>query len=133
MNTLRLAVILPCALLAVSASAKPPQTPRPPGALSCIDSQRYTGHRSDGKDTIIFTSGLRTYRNHLRTECPGVEKLNSTFGALETEPWGSQLCEGDFVRVFDTTSVRAVGIQAFPRCVLGWFEEVPRPPKTPKP
>jgi hypothetical protein len=131
MNMLRWGVILPCALLAVAAKA--PDTPRPPGAVSCIDSQRYTGHRSDGKDTIIFTSGLRTYRNHLRTECPGVEKLNSTFGGLATEPWGSQLCEGDFVRVFDTTGVRSVGLQAYPRCVLGWFEPMPNEPRQSKP
>ena len=89
--------------------------------------------KGDDLFTIIFTSGLRTYRNHLRTECPGVEKLNSTFGGLATEPWGSQLCEGDFVRVFDTTGVRSVGLQAYPRCVLGWFEPMPNEPRQSKP
>lgn len=132
MNMRRLGIILACALVAASGLAAAPE-PRPPGAQSCIDSQHFDGHSAEGKDTILFTSGLRTYRNHLRTACPGIEKLNSGFGGLETEPWGSQLCEGDFVRVFDTSSVRAVGIQAFPRCVLGWFEPVPNPPRKVKP
>lgn len=118
------------ALAATSAVAAPES--RPPGAQSCIDGRSATAQRAEDTRTIIFSDGMRTYRNHLRTECPGAMRLNS-FDSLETEPKaGTQLCDGDMVRVFDPEGARTVGIQAYPRCVLGWFEPVPRAPKPPE-
>ena len=117
------------AMAVASAVAAP--VSRPPGAQSCIDSRTMSAQRAEDSQTIIFSDGMRTYRNHLRTDCPGAMRLNS-FGSLETEPQGTQLCDGDTVRVFDPYGVRTVGIEAYPRCVLGWFEPVPKPPKAPK-
>ncbi len=116
-------------LAAASAIAAP--VPRPPGAQSCIDGRSMSGQRAEDEETIIFTDGLRTYRNHLRTVCPGAMRLNS-FGSLEAEMQGTQLCEGDAIRVFDPYAARTVGIEAYPRCVLGWFERVPNPPRPPR-
>ncbi len=122
-----------CVLVAMlaAASAVCAPVPRPPGAQSCIDSRTMGGQHAEDAETIVFSDGLRSYRNHLRTVCPGVMRLNS-FGSLEAEPQGTQLCEGDTVRVFDPYGVRTVGIEAYPRCVLGWFEPIPKPPKSPK-
>ncbi|MDH7639566.1 hypothetical protein [Sphingomonas oryzagri] len=103
---------------------------RPPGAVACIDPQQMQGTSAEGSDTIIFHVGNRTYRNRLDSVCPGVERLN-TFSSLETEPSGGQLCQGDTVRIFDQQAVRGVGINAYPRCRLGWFEPVP--PKAGRP
>ncbi len=117
-------------MLAVTSAVAAP-APRPPGAQSCIDSRTMSGQRAEDAETIIFSDGLRSYRNHLRTACPGVMRLNG-YGSLETESQGSQLCEGDTIRVFDPYGARTVGIEAYPRCVLGWFEPMPKPPKAPK-
>lgn len=119
-------------LVTASAASAAPQS-RPPGAQSCIDGRSASAQRAEDSRTIIFSDGTRTYRNHLRMECPGAMRLNS-FGSLETEPKaGTQLCDGDTIRVFDPDGVRSVGIEAYPRCFLGWFEPVPKAPKPPKP
>lgn len=122
---------------AVAAKPAPPQTQtqtqtRPPGAKACIDNQSIDGHQAEDENTLIFTVGRQSYRNHLRTRCPGLMRLNS-FGGLETETQGSQLCEGDTIRVFDTQGVRAVGLGAYPRCALGWFEPIPPSTRMPEP
>ena len=103
---------------------------RPPGTIACIDPQQKQGTSAEGDDTIIFHVGNRTYRNRLDSACPGVERLN-TFSSLETEPFGGRLCQGDTVRIFDSQAARGVGIAAYPRCRLGWFEPVPPPAKRP--
>ncbi len=123
------AYALVAVLVAGAAIAAP--VSRPPGAQSCIDGRSMSGQRAEDPETILFSDGLRTYRNHLRTICPGLMRLN-TFDSLETEQYGSQLCEGDRVRVFDPFGARTVGIEAYPACVLGWFEPVPRVSKAPK-
>lgn len=123
-----------CVVIGVMAAASALAAPvsRPPGARNCIDGRTMSAQGAEDTRTIVFSDGMRTYRNHLRTECPGAMQLNS-FGSLETEPQGTQLCDGDTVRVFDPYGVRTVGILAYPRCVLGWFEPVPKAAKPPKP
>src|SRR5262249_3638496 len=112
------ACTLVAGLTAMPTTAAP--VSRPAGAQGCIDSRYIDGQRAEDENTILFTIGSRAYRNHLRTTCPGLLRLNR-LDSLEMEPsMGSQLCEGDRVRVFDPWSVRAVGIQAYPICVLGW-------------
>jgi hypothetical protein len=110
-----------------AAMAAAPET-KPPGAISCIDSQHIDGQSAEGDDTILFRVGPKTYRNRLASACPMLPRLNN-FGGLATEPWGGQLCKGDSVRIFDRDTVRTFGINGFPLCRLGWFEPVP--PKRP--
>jgi hypothetical protein len=129
MRARRIIVGLTTTLAAGAAAAAP--VSRPPGAKACIDSQSIDSRQAESADTLLFSVGRTTYRNHLRTECPGLMRLNS-FDSIATEQTGSQLCEGDTVRIFDPTTVRAVGIEGYPRCVLGWFEPIPTPPKPAK-
>jgi len=125
------ALLLGGVLAAVPAlAADAPQT-RPPGAVACIDRDT-DSQRAESPDALVFTNGSRAWRNHLRVTCPGLMRLNKSFYGLATEPHGSQLCQGDIVRVFDTTTVRTMGLTSFPACVLGWFEPIPKPPKHPK-
>jgi hypothetical protein len=93
-----------------------------PGKVTCIDSQLITNREAEGDDTIIFTTNRQRYRNHLRTVCPGLYRLNQ-FNALQTELHGSELCEGDIVRVFDPNSM--LRPMNNPACVLGDFEPIP--------
>jgi len=117
MIALAVTLVLSHAAMAAAPSGKPP------GAVSCIDPQRIDGKSAEGDDTIIFHVGSKTYRNRLASACPGLARLN-TFASLETEPWGSQLCEGDSVRVFDQDEARTTGLAGAPRCRLGWFEPI---------
>jgi hypothetical protein len=124
---MKAAVLAALILLPAPALAAP--APKPPGAVSCLDPRNIDGHEADGDDAILFHVGKKTYRNRLASACPGLSRLNN-FGALETEPMGgSQLCEGDSVRILDQQGVRSVGVSAYPRCRLGWFEPVTAPAK----
>jgi hypothetical protein len=110
--------------LAMAGPAMAAPSSRPPGAQSCIDPRLIGSRTAEGDATILFRVGPKAYRNHLRGPCPGLSRLNN-FGTLETEPTGGgQLCEGDTVRVLDPNSMHGLGINAYPRCLLGWFEPV---------
>lgn len=124
--------IAAAALIAFAGSSVALAAPaiRPPGAIACIDPQQMQGTSAEGNDTIVFHVGNKTYRNRLDSVCPGVERLN-TFSSLETEPFGGRLCQGDTVRIFDSQAARGVGINAYPRCRLGWFEPIAAPAKRP--
>jgi hypothetical protein len=120
-------ILIAAASVGSAADAAPMS--KPPGAVSCIDSQTIDSRRAEDTNTILLGAGSRTYRNHLRTACPGVMRLNDGFATFITESQGSQLCEGDSIRIADSTGIRAAGAQAYPRCILGWFEPVPKTPK----
>jgi len=109
-------------MLSSAAMAAAPAS-KPAGAVSCIDPHQMEGTSAEGDDTIVFRVGSKTYRNHLASACPALSRLNS-FGSLATEPWGSQLCRGDSVRVFDQNEARTIGLMGAPRCRLGWFEPI---------
>ena len=66
-----------------------------------------------GDRILIYTQGALRYRNDLRFDCPGLGRDDDI---LVTEPFGSQLCDGDQVRLVD----RFTGMQG-PVCRLGMF------------
>jgi hypothetical protein len=117
------------ATLALGGAAHAAPMSRPPGAVSCIDSQSIGSRQAEDAGTLLLGVGSRIYRNHLRTACPGLMRLNDGFATLITETQGSQLCVGDSIRIADSTGIGAVGAQAYPRCMLGWFELLPKPAK----
>ncbi len=121
-------LILIAAVSLGSAAGATPMS-KPPGAVSCIDSQNIDSRRAEYANTILLGVGSRTYRYHLRTACPGVMRLHDGFTTLITETQGSRHCEGDSIRIADSTGIRAVGAQAYPRCMLGWFQPLPKPPR----
>jgi hypothetical protein len=121
---MKMMIVLAGSLLLSSAALAAAPAGKPPGAVSCIDPHQMGGSTAEGEDTILFHVGTKIYRNRLASACPGLSRLNS-FGTLESEPWGGQLCRGDSIRVLDPREARVVGLAGAPRCRLGWFEPVP--------
>jgi hypothetical protein len=90
------------------------------GTERCISARQISARRITGPRTLEFEVGRFTYRNDLPDLCPGLANRTS-FGALQLEVDGSEICAGDSFRAFDPIEARAVGAAAFPRCRLGAF------------
>lgn len=79
---------------------------------SCVSIHRDENLTVADSRTVLYGSGKTVWLNHLRTECPGMNRMN----ILVTEPHGSQYCSGDMVRSLDPVS-KVPG----PTCILGDF------------
>ena len=90
------------------------------GTERCISARQISARRITGPRTLEFDVGRFTYRNDLPDVCPGLANRTS-FGALQLEVDGSEICTGDSFRAFEPVEARAVGTAAFPRCRLGVF------------
>ena len=112
-------------LFPVTASVAAPEKEPATGTRQCIDMSRIQSQTAEGTDGIRFRMrGGVDYVSRV-PGCPGVERVGR-FNALSLEPGtSSQLCRGDFVRPFDPMTLRTMGLQSFPRCVLGEFTPVP--------
>jgi hypothetical protein len=109
------------ATVALSCAPNPAATPgavaelagRTAGASqSCVPIEPTQNLRVVDSRTVLYGSGHTVWLNHLRTECPGMDRMD----ILATEPRGTQYCSGDPVRSLDPVS-KVPG----PVCVLGDF------------
>jgi hypothetical protein len=116
----RLTAVAVAVLAACSSTppaAAPGAIPQLAGRTAGTPQSCVTIHRDENlvvvdSRTVLYGSGKTVWLNHLRTECPGMNRMN----ILVTEPHGGQYCSGDTVRSLDPVS-RVPG----PTCVLGDF------------
>jgi hypothetical protein len=83
-------------------------------AERCVSTRDLQGNESAGEAAIVFSgSGGRKWVNRPPAGCPSLG-----FGrALQTRPFGTQLCRGDIATVFDPVARIDYG-----SCGLGDFE-----------
>lgn len=86
--------------------------------VSCLSASRIRSSRVRGDGVIDFeTTGGDTYRNFLRSSCPGLRRND----AIMYEVRGSQLCRGEIVYEVDNYGGR---LDRGPACGLGEFTPI---------
>lgn len=80
---------------------------------NCISNYRSDGLVKISDSVLIYKPGGPIYVNNLRGSCPGLARDTDI---MVTQVYGSQLCDGDLVKLVDRTS----GMPG-PVCSLGQF------------
>lgn len=97
---------------------------------TCIPNGAIVGRIVEDAQTIRFELlGGRSYRNRLSGPCPGLRQAGNGFGALGFDLNGSSLCQGDLLRVVDSSRGDTMTIRTATACPLGTFERLPDRPR----
>lgn len=82
-------------------------------AQACVQQRDLEGNTPIDEDTILFRGrGDTLYVNELRSRCAGMEPWH----AIRARTVGTNLCEGEIIRVFDPATSVSRG-----SCALGQF------------
>jgi len=97
---------------------------------ACIPNGSIVARVVEDEQSLRFELlGGRGYRNRLSAPCPGLRQAGNGFGALGFELNGSNLCQGDLLRVVDPSRGETMTIRTASACPLNAFERLPDRPR----